>query len=328
MNNYSWLQQKLHQFALSTKFIKETTFEYENFFVSPDESIDNNVFIAGLARSGTTILLNALFKSNEFASLAYRDMPFVLSANLWSRLSDGKQEIESRERAHKDGIKISLESPEAFEEVFWTTFDDQKIETEEKFKSYVQLIKHRYQKKRYLSKNNQNIKRLDLINKILPNSDIIIPFRNPIQHAFSLLTMHNKFINESKKNKFVGQYMKLIGHTEFGPFYKPIRENSLNYINSHNINHWIEQWYKTYEFCLKKYSKNEQFIFLCYEDLCKDNSIWLKLKAKLNIKAVNNYEFKESIKEINLKFDHSLMNKCENLYSSICELQNKKFLTF
>ena len=136
-------------------------------------------------------------------------------------------------------------------------------------------------KKRYLSKNNQNIKRLDLINKILPNSKIIIPFRNPIQHAFSLLTMHEKFIVDAKKINFVGQYMKLIGHTEFGPFYRPIKENSLNYTDSHDINHWIEQWYKTYGTCLKQFNENESFIFLCYEDLCKDNTKWMKLKPSL-----------------------------------------------
>ena len=328
MNNYSLIQQMLHNFALSSNFIKEASFDFEQLFFAGQEVEDNHIFVSGLARSGTTVLLNAIHESKEFSSLSYSDMPFVLAPNIWSKLHSQYKKSNYIERAHNDGILISTSSPEAFEEIFWETFKNDESNIEKKFVKYIEKVIQRHNKKRYLSKNNQNIKRLDLINKILPNSDIIIPFRNPIQHASSLLTMHNKFINESKKNKFVGQYMKLIGHTEFGPFYKPIRENSLNYINSHNINHWIEQWYKTYEFCLKKYSKNEQFIFLCYEDLCKDNSIWLKLKAKLNIKAVNNYEFKESIKEINLKFDHSLMNKCENLYSSLCELQNKKFLTF
>ena len=36
-----------------------------------------------------------------------------------------KRYLDFKERAHGDGIKVSTESPEAFEEVFWKTFDDQ-----------------------------------------------------------------------------------------------------------------------------------------------------------------------------------------------------------
>tara|TARA_Y100001978_G_C23356593_1_gene274522 strand:- start:191 stop:337 length:147 start_codon:yes stop_codon:yes gene_type:complete len=30
MNNYSWLEQKLHEFALSSQFMREVTFDFEN----------------------------------------------------------------------------------------------------------------------------------------------------------------------------------------------------------------------------------------------------------------------------------------------------------
>ena len=123
MNNYSWLQQKLHQLALSSQFMREITFDVETYLISTKEMNDNHVFVAGLARSGTTILLNALYKSNQFSSLSYQDMPFVLAPNLWSRLSFNKQDSNLVERAHGDGIKIDTSSPEAFEEIFWKTFD-------------------------------------------------------------------------------------------------------------------------------------------------------------------------------------------------------------
>ena len=71
------------------------------------------------------MLLNALHKSNLFASLSYSDMPFVLAPNLWSKISFNKRYSELKERAHGDGIKVSTESPEAFEEVFWKTFADE-----------------------------------------------------------------------------------------------------------------------------------------------------------------------------------------------------------
>lgn len=149
MNNYSWLQQKLHQIAISSQFMREVTFDVESSVISKKQSTDNHVFVAGLARSGTTILLNALYKSDEFSSLSYQDMPFVLAPNLWSKLSSSKKHME---RAHCDGIKVSSESPEAFEEVFWMTFNESDQDTKEKFKSYVQLINQKYHKERYLSK--------------------------------------------------------------------------------------------------------------------------------------------------------------------------------
>jgi len=84
MNKYSWWQKKLHQFALSTNLIREVTFDIESSLISITQTNDNHVFVSGLARSGTTVILNAIYKSNQFASLSYKDMPFVLAPNLWS----------------------------------------------------------------------------------------------------------------------------------------------------------------------------------------------------------------------------------------------------
>ena len=199
MNNYSWLQQKLHQIALSSTFMREMMFDVENSLISTNQNDDNHVFVSSLARSGTTILLNALYESDEFASLSYQDMPFILAPNLWSKISFNKKNIDLVERAHGDGIKVSTKSPEAFEEVFWMTFAEDNEYTKEKFKKYIQLINYRYEKKRYLSKNNQNIRRIELISKIFPHSKILVSFRNPIQHSYSLLSQHKRFITDSKK---------------------------------------------------------------------------------------------------------------------------------
>ena len=62
MNNYSWLEQKLHKFALSSQFMREVTFDFESKKNSSVSATENHIFIAGLARAGTTILLNALYK--------------------------------------------------------------------------------------------------------------------------------------------------------------------------------------------------------------------------------------------------------------------------
>ena len=319
MNNYSWLQQKLHQLALSSQFMREITFDVESSLISTKEIDDNHVFVAGLARSGTTILLNALYKSNQFSSLSYQDMPFVLAPNLWSRLSFNKQDTNLVERAHGDGIKVSAESPEAFEEVFWSTFPEYDKETEEKFKNYVQLINHKYHKKRYLSKNNQNIRRLLLISKIFPCSKILIPFRKPIQQAHSLLSQHQKFILDSKNDKFISYYMKWIGHTEFGPNYIPVHNKNLCFKDDLNINHWLEQWYLTYQNFYENLKNKENIYFICYEKLCSSHEYWLDVLQKLNITDPYNFKFKESNKVISLEMDEDIANKGLSLYKELSQ---------
>ena len=57
---------------------------------------------------------------------------------------------------------------------------------------YINLILHKNKKNLYISKNNNNYKRIELINSAFPNSKIIIPFRNPIQHAYSLLNQQDR----------------------------------------------------------------------------------------------------------------------------------------
>ena len=317
MNNYSWLQQKLHQFVLSSKFMREVMFDVESSSISLNQTDGNHVFVSGLARSGTTILLNAIYKSNEFASLSYKDMPFVLAPNLWSKLSFNKKDTDLIERAHGDGIKVSTESPEAFEEVFWMTFDESQKDTKEKFKNYAQLINHKYHKKRYLSKNNQNIRRLGLISMIFPDSKILIPYRNPIQHAYSLLSQHKRFIEESKRDKFISNYMKWIGHTEFGPNYIPIHDENLCFEDNLTINHWLEQWYLTYKHCFDNLKDNENVYFICYEKLCNASEYWLDILKTLNIKETYNFEFKEFNKVISLEMDEDITHKGLSFYNEL-----------
>ncbi len=317
MNNYSWLQQKLHQLALSSQFMREVMFDAETFTISTNQTNDNHVFVSGLARSGTTIILNAIYKSDEFSSLSYQDMPFILAPNLWSKLSLNKKDIDLVERAHGDGIKVSNESPEAFEEVFWMTFDESDKDTKEKFKNYVQLINHKYQKKRYLSKNNQNIRRLELISKTFPDSKILIPFRNPIQHAYSLLSQHKRFIKDSKKDNFISNYMKWIGHTEFGPNYIPIHEKNLCFEDDMSINHWLEQWYLAYKYCFENIRNNKNVYFICYEKLCNASEYWIDILKILNIKDEYDFEFKESNKVISLEMDEDINHKSLTLYKQL-----------
>ncbi len=314
MNSYSWLEQKLHKFALSSQFMREVTFDFESTNIAPASETGDHVFITGLARAGTTILLNALYKSNIFASLSYSDMPFVLAPNLWSKISFNKKNLELKERAHGDGIKVSTDSPEAFEEVFWKTFAEEDDELEEKFRVYIANIIRKCKTERYLSKNNQNIKRVQLINSIFSNSKILIPFREPIQHAYSLLTQHKKFIEDAKNDKFISKYMKWIGHTEFGPNYIPIHKQNLNFPNDLEINHWIEQWYLTYSDSFQSLKNKKNVHFISYEKLCSTKDYWFQIQKLVNIEKPSDFEFRESKKDIKVNIDSGLKGKAISLY--------------
>lgn len=84
--------------------MREVTFDLESSLISTKYSEEKHVFISGLARSGTTILLNSIYESDIFASLTYSDMPFVLAPNLWAKLSPNRRNNNFKERAHGDGI--------------------------------------------------------------------------------------------------------------------------------------------------------------------------------------------------------------------------------
>ena len=323
MMSYSWLQKILHRFVLSYQFIREVTFDVESSFVSNTKDEGNHVFIAGLARSGSTVLLNSIYDSDEFASLSYADMPFVLAPNFWLKMSFKKSHTAPVERAHGDGIRVSTESPEAFEEVFWMTFEDTKSESYLKFKDYIKLIMSRCNKNRYLSKNNNNIRRLGIIEAIFPNATILIPFRNPIQHANSLFLQHKKFIKEGKRDRFISRYMRWIGHTEFGPSYEPIHCDGIFHTDDLQFNHWLEQWYLTYSECLQLYSREKHFHFVCYESLCQSDRVWDQVIKLLDIKKTYSASFQESFKEVFVDIDPELNLKCDLIYRDLKSISLK-----
>ena len=84
------------------------------------------IYVSGLARSGTTILLEMLARDPECVTHRYRDYPPVFTPWLWNRLLDftPQKPAQPAERTHKDGIEVTPESPEALEEVLWMAFFD------------------------------------------------------------------------------------------------------------------------------------------------------------------------------------------------------------
>ena len=319
MNNYSYLQQLLHRSTLSSRLIRELTFDIEQyiFLTENDRCFDNHIFITGLARSGTTILLNSLHSSNEFASNVYEDMPFILATNLWSKINRKGRSLGLRERSHGDNILISSSSPEAFEEVFWLTFENSSYNIEKLFKAFVALLLKQKKKVRYLSKNNQNLMRLNLLSSVFPDSIIFSPFREPLQQALSLYNQHLKFIKKGKKDPFIKNYMKWIGHKEFGPGYNVLSTSNLQFPDPYNFNHWLEQWFLCYRGLLECSLNNDCHYLVQYELLCGNPKIWTEIKKISQISQNCHFDFRESKNHINLPYDRGLSKKCYKLYEEM-----------
>lgn len=290
LNRYNRIERLLHHLAFDYPFIQKILCELETDLFTASlkaKTVTKPVFVTGLPRAGTTLLLETIYNTGEFATFTYRQMPFILTPLLWNRISSRFQRLGNKlERAHGDGVQISFDSPEAFEEVIWLASLKDKIVgkntlypvlptdlTEEFRKSFRHIIKkllvlhdttHQAGHSRYLSKNNANVSRLKAITSVFPDAIILIPFRHPLTHVKSLMNQHQRFSAEHSVDAFAQKYMEWIGHYEFGANIRPIDFDGQITQTSQFIfddpNFWLVYWSKAYRHCLEEASENMIFI--------------------------------------------------------------------
>ena len=320
MQKYSKLQKFLHDFVLSKKFINKSLYEIEKIIYLKNKDIKNqsHIFISSLPRSGTTSLLNFIYSSNQYASLTYKNMPFVLSPHLSKFFN--KKNFSKNERLHADGINYDINSPEALDEIFFNN-NEEFIKNE--LPNYVQLVLLSENRLKYLSKNNLNFKRINLISSILPNSIFLIPIREPLQQAYSLFNQHKHFNQLQKKDDFIRRYMNYLGHNEFGLNHIPWN-NPKNFDDNNDINYWLEQWTLFYQNILDNYLSSNNCFFIIYEKLINPNyiksfleKICFKKTETLNL----NYFKNSNKKEININYAKNIYEKAKDIYLNF----NQKF---
>jgi hypothetical protein len=221
------------------------------------------IFITSLARGGTTALLNAFSELPSIATHTYREMPFLTAPYLWRLLSAPfRRKVVRRERAHGDGLKIDLDSPEAFDEVYWKLYwpekydghrigiwraDDRQADGILRLQKCFQKITHLQGRgaTHYLSKNNANIARLRMIRRAFPGVQVIVPFRRPAPHAASLFRQHLNFLEQHSNDDFIRRYMRDIGHLEFGLLHTPIAFKTFENVTEYNPDspdYWLAYW--------------------------------------------------------------------------------------
>jgi hypothetical protein len=307
--NYSRLDRLFHRVAFSSAAVQVTAADMEKTlygrrFVTIDAS--RPVFITSLPRAGTTLMLELLGRLPAFATYSYRDMPFVLAPLLWEALSRSfRKPARLVERAHGDGMAVGYDSPEAFEEVLWLQAWPEKFGAEgislwaenEPASEFRELMVSQMQRiiasradggggpRRYLSKNNANVARLGLLNRLFPDSTILVPFRRPMDHAGSLLRQHLRFLEIHREDPFARRYMEDIGHLEFGALHRPIRFGGMDTVRSkyrpETIDYWLGYWVAGFEHVLEH---RDRITLISYQDLCAGGAAGVRaLASRLHV---------------------------------------------
>lgn len=298
---YSRMDRTLHRLAFATPRMQVTLAEVETQRfkdrIDPAHAA-RPVFITSLPRAGTTVMLDILAGLPEFASATYRGMPFALTPLLWADLTRNFQKTAVKaERAHGDGLDVGFDSPEAFEEMVWKAFwpqhyakdrilawaeDERNPQFEKFFRTYMTKIVAAKggPATRYISKNNANIARLGLLERLYPDAKFLVPIRNPWAQCVSLLRQHKRFGALHAEDDFARVYMEGLGHYEFGQALRPITFGGQrrNRHEAGTLDFWLGYWIDTYQAVLE--TAGPQVIFVDHDALCARPERYLPTLAK------------------------------------------------
>jgi hypothetical protein len=301
---YSGVDRLLHRLAFSTAEMQVELADLETRIYRTslaNTPVDRPVFITGLPRAGTTLLLQLTSALEEFASHSYRDMPFVLLPMFWNSFSRRFRPdlLPPTERAHGDGVLVDLDSAEAFEEMLWTVKWPEHYKTDrivpwgarddpepaEALTSHMKKVIRLKQRKRevvprYVSKNNCSIARTEYLRRCWPDAVIVVPVRGPVQHAASLLRQHRRFLEIHARDGFSREYMRGIGHFDFGANLRPIDFDGwlsrARHTDPRTIGFWLEYWVAAHEWL---HERAATVHFLLYDHFCVDPDSGLRWLA-------------------------------------------------
>lgn len=333
--DYTGWSVLLHRMLLDNYNISASLFKLEKsiFKKKLKRQSNNFVMVTGLARGGTTALTNLLHDTNKFHSLSYSNMPFLLSANLWGKIYRPRKS-KLKQRAHGDNIMFGFKTIEALEEYFFKVFlrdnyifennlkvHDIDENTYKAYLAYQNLLKNDDEKSVYLAKNNNFILRLQSLRKYNSEFKIILIFRNPLAHAFSLMNQHSRFTQKQKEDPFVLEYMNWLGHHEFGLNHKTfdLGFKKANYKTS-SINYWLTIWINYYSYVATLLDDKHLYL-VEYTDLCNaPNELLSVLGEKMGFKLTVNPRSPYSERKLpTLDADSELLQKAEALYSKLKE---------
>lgn len=263
-----------------------------------DQVVDRPVYVTGLARAGSTVLLELLSRHPDVVTHRYRDFPMVHVPWFWNRFVDSNAKAPDRpqERAHGDGIAVTADSPEAFEEVLWMTFfrnahnpvvssvlgrDDGNPEFDAFYRDHLRKLLWMRRGRRYLAKGNYNVTRLGYLRRLFPDARFIVPIRDPISHVASLMRQHDRFQQVGREHPRARRHMRRAGHYEFGLDLRPINVGDQDAIvriqrlwsSGEEVEGWARYWSMIYrhvaDVCDAEPDVRVATFVVRFEDLCR-----------------------------------------------------------
>lgn len=275
--------------------------QLESYFLREEMNalrIEKPIYVSGLARSGSTLLLEILSRHRGLVSHQYKDYPPIYTPFWWNWLLRWMvtQKVKPTERAHRDGILITPDSPEAMEEILWMSFFPTLHEvttsnvldettSHSKFeKFYLDHIRKLLlvrKGNRYLAKGNYNLTRLEYILKLFPDARFIIPIRHPVGHIASLMKQHTLFCQGTQETPPALKHLQRIGHFEFGLDWRPINTDNTLIIKEiielwqtkQAIQAWSRYWNQLYSYIAKRLEANQPLrqatLVIRFEELCQ-----------------------------------------------------------
>ena len=262
-------------------------------------AIDRPIYVSGLARSGTTILLEMLARHGDTVTHRYRDYPPVFTPYWWNRLLDftPQQAAEPVERTHKDGIRITPDSPEALEEVLWMAFfpglhdprqtaalDGQTSDPafERFYRDHIRKLLKVRGGSRYLAKGNYNVTRLDYLLTLFPDARFVVPVREPGWHIASLMKQHALFCEGGRRRPELVRHLQRVGHFEFGLDRRPVNAGDRAAVEQvlacwqrgAEVEGWARYWSHIYGYVADWLEAGPQLraatLVVRYEELCRE----------------------------------------------------------
>ena len=259
-------------------------------------TVQKPIYVSGLARSGSTLLLELLNQHPETTTHRYRDFPLLYTPYWWNRyLSLVPQAVEeAKERAHGDRLLVTSESPEAMEEVLWMAFFSELhdpahsnvLTNEGRNKLFDAFYVEHIRKllairggSRYLSKGNYNVTRIEYLADLFPDAVFIIPVRNPVTHVESLMRQHHKFKALHEKDDRLAVHMQRVGHFEFGAIRtlvntgdaERVQEIEQFWNTGEDARGWAKYWASIYSYVagiIQSQKLRDRCLVVRYEDLC------------------------------------------------------------
>ncbi|MFP4559960.1 MAG: sulfotransferase family protein [Thiohalorhabdus sp.] len=262
-----------------------------------DVEVERPVYIAGLARSGSTLLLELLSAFPGVATHRYRDFPFLHIPFLWNRFLDRapRRDFRPRERSHRDGITITPESPEAFEEMLWMAFfpglhdpassdildgSTSRPEFEAFYRDHIRKLLLARSGDRYVSKANYNVTRLEYLLRVFGDARFLIPVRDPVWHVASLMKQQRLFRAGQREHPRAVGHLRQVGHFEFGLDRRPINAGNGEAVaeiealwkEGREVEGWARYWAEIHTYLADRLAGSpalrEASLVVRYEELC------------------------------------------------------------